>query len=151
MMEDVSVPFHSSLFHSFYSFCFPDFHPHAFLYPSLSGSISFFHNTLFTFRFRQASVGAKKGSKQGLIYVNVNRKIGDPLQRKGLWNCSNNCWKRSTKVARAGFSSLNSQLTHKHVRTQRNKAHLTALHTLLAGTVTSEFTFSSLLVVRISQ
>ena len=75
--------FHSSLFHSF---CFLHFHPHEFLFPFLSGSISFFHNTLFT--FRQASVGAKKGIKGGLMYVNVNWKFGDPIQRRGSFGIS---------------------------------------------------------------
>jgi hypothetical protein len=124
MIEDVSLPFYSSLFHSLYSFCFLHFHPHEFLYSSLSGSISFFHNTLFTSRFRQAIVGAKKDIKEGPIYVNVNWKIGEPIQRKGLWNFSNNCRKGSTKVVRAEFSSLKSQLTQKQVRIQRNKVHL---------------------------
>jgi len=77
-MEDVSLPFHNSLFQPF---CFLDFHPHEFLFPSLSlslslsGSNSFFHNTLFS--FRQASVGAKKGIKGGPKYVNVSWKFGD--------------------------------------------------------------------------
>jgi len=92
MMEDMSLLFHNNLFHFF---CFLDFHPHEFLFPSLSSSISVFHNTLFS--FRRAGVGAKKGIKGGLMYVNVNCKFGDPIQRKGLWNFSNNCWKGEHK------------------------------------------------------
>ena len=145
MMEDMSLPFYSSLF---LSFCFLDFHPHEFLYPSLSGPISFFHNTLF--KFRQASVGAKKGIKGGLMYVNVNWKFGDPTQRKGLWNFSNNCWKGSTKVETAGFWSLKSQLTHKHVRTYCNKAHLlTAIHIATGRYRHFWIQFSTVLLIRI--
>jgi hypothetical protein len=138
MMEDMSLPV--SIAVSFHSFRFLDFHPHEFLFLSLSGFIYFFHNTLFT--SRQASVGAKKGITVGLMYVNVNWKFGDPIQRKGLWNFSNNCWKGSTKLETAGFCSPSSQLTHKHVRTQCNNTHLlTVIHIQLAGTVTFEFNF----------